>query len=72
MKTLNFKTNLTTAEAVEAVTQPLNNLAPIDGWNVDLDAPNKLLTVQTIDNRIADQVVYAVAQAGYQATPVDA
>lgn len=72
MKTLNFKTNLTTAEAVAAVTQPLNDLEPIDGWNVDLDAPDKLLTVQTIDNRIADQVVRAVAQAGYQATPVDA
>jgi copper chaperone len=72
MKTLNFKTTLATHEAVEAVSEPLNDIEQIDGWNVDLDSPEKLLTVQTTDNRITDLVLQAVAKAGYEATPVSA
>jgi hypothetical protein len=71
MKTLNFKTNLTSNEAVAAVTQPLNDIEQIDGWNVDRSAPNCLLTVQTTDNRITDLVTRAVEQAGYQAERTD-
>ncbi|CCH00790.1 hypothetical protein FAES_2781 [Fibrella aestuarina BUZ 2] len=67
METLNFKTNLRSSEAILAVTQPLNAIDHIDGWNVDTDHPDRLLTVQTTDNRIAEQVKQAVAQAGYTA-----
>lgn len=67
METLNFKTNLVTKEAIAAVTLPLNNIEQVNGWNVDTDAPDNLLTVQTTDNRIADLVTQAVEKAGYQA-----
>ncbi|GAB4035170.1 heavy-metal-associated domain-containing protein [Spirosoma gilvum] len=67
METLNFKTNLTTSEDVAAVTLNLNDIEPVDGWNVD---PDGLLTVQTTDNRIAEQVIQAVKQAGYRAETV--
>lgn len=72
MKTLNFKTNITTPDGVAALTQPLNDIEAIDGWNLDLDDPNQLLTVQTTDNRITDQVTQAVAGAGYRAEQVEA
>lgn len=71
MKTLNFKTNITTAAGLAAVTEPLNDIEQIDGWNLDLESAKGLLTVQTTDNRITDLVQQAVAQAGYQAEPTD-
>ncbi|MBN8821339.1 MULTISPECIES: copper chaperone [unclassified Spirosoma] len=64
METLNFKTNLMTSDDVAAVNLNLNDIEPVDGWNID---PNGLLTVQTTDNRIAEQVIRAVEQAGYWA-----
>jgi len=67
MKTLNFKTNISDHEAVTAVTLPLNAIEPLDGWNIDLENKDHLLTVQTVDNRVADQVVAAVTKAGYEA-----
>jgi copper chaperone len=67
METLNFKTNINTHDAVEAITLPLNNIEQIDGWNINTEIPDKLLTVQTTDNRIADLVQQAISQAGYQA-----
>ena len=67
METLNFKTNISTSDDVAAVTLNLNAIEQVDGWAIDTDSPNKLLTVQTTDNRIADLVQQAVRQAGYQA-----
>ncbi|WP_266368896.1 copper chaperone [Tellurirhabdus rosea] len=67
MKTLTFKTNIHEPAAVEAITQSLNAIEPIDGWRLETERPDGLLTIQTIDNRIADQVVEAVAKAGYKA-----
>ena len=67
MKTLNFRTNIATSEAVEAVTLPLNGIEPLDGWNIDRQHADHLLTVQTVDNRVSDEVIQAIANAGYQA-----
>lgn len=70
METLNFKTNIKTGEDVAAVTLPLNDIEQIDGWNVDTDSADKLLTVQTTDNRIASLVEQAVQKAGFQAEQI--
>lgn len=70
METLNFKTNIKSSEDVAAVTLNLNAIEQVDGWNIETSAPNKLLTVQTTDNRIADLVQKAVEQAGYQAQQI--
>jgi copper chaperone len=67
METLNFKTNIKTSDDVAAVTLDLNTIEQVDGWIVDTENPDKLLTVQTTDNRIADLVKQAVAKAGYEA-----
>ncbi|QMW06712.1 copper chaperone [Spirosoma foliorum] len=70
METLNFKTNIQTSDDVAAVTQPINDFEQVDGWNLDTTAPDHLLTVQTTDTRIADQLQEAIRQAGFQATLV--
>ncbi|GAB3981956.1 hypothetical protein GCM10028806_52680 [Spirosoma terrae] len=67
METLNFKTNIQSSDDVAAVTLNLNNIEQVDGWNIDTAAPDKLLTVQTTDNRIANLVEKAVQEAGYEA-----
>ncbi|CCH57644.1 hypothetical protein BN8_p06845 (plasmid) [Fibrisoma limi BUZ 3] len=72
METLNFKTNIQCSRCVAAVTPFLNNIpsvAHIDGWNVDTDSADKILTVQTTDNRIGQEIQEAVKRAGYQAEP---
>lgn len=42
----------------------------LDGWNVDVASPEKILTVQTTDNRIGELIIMAVKQAGYKAEPI--
>ncbi|ADB42838.1 MULTISPECIES: heavy-metal-associated domain-containing protein [Spirosoma] len=73
METLNFKTNINCSGCVAAVTPFLNSIpsvAHIDGWNVDMDSPDKILTVQTTDTRIGEEIQKAIEQAGYRAEPV--
>ncbi|UFH51979.1 copper chaperone [Spirosoma sp. KNUC1025] len=70
METLNFKTNIKTSDDVAAVTLPLNDIEQVNGWNIDTDSADKLLTVQTIDNRIASLIEQAIQKAGFQAEQV--
>jgi hypothetical protein len=72
METLNFKTNIKTSDDVAAVTLGLNNIEQVDGWNIDTESPDNLLTVQTTDNRISDLVQEAVRKAGFMSEPTDA
>jgi hypothetical protein len=72
METLNFKTNSKTTDDVAAVTLGLNNIEQVDGWNIDTESPENLLTVQTTDNRISDLVQEAVRKAGFTSEPTDA
>lgn len=70
METLNFKTSIKDKEGVTTVTPFLNNLKHVDGWNIDLSGADKLLTVQTTDNRIGENIIEAVIQAGFSAEAV--
>ncbi len=67
MKTLHFKTNIGDHAGVAAVTPLLNAIEPVDGFAIDNEHPDHRLTVQTVDNRVGDQVIGAITQAGYQA-----
>ncbi|GAB4000937.1 hypothetical protein GCM10028807_55530 [Spirosoma daeguense] len=70
METLHFQTNINTSEDVAVVTLPLNNIEQIDGWNIDTDSTDKLLTVQTTDNRITDLVEKALRNVGFAAQKI--
>ncbi|MCY7359809.1 MAG: copper chaperone [Rudanella sp.] len=70
METLNFKTNIKCGGCIAAVTPYLNAIEQLDGWNVDTASPNKILTVQTTDTRIGEEVKKAVERAGYKAEPM--
>ena len=70
MKTLNFKTNIKCGACVATVTPFLNAIEQLDGWNVDTSNPDRILTVQTTDTQIGDDVRKAVEKAGYKAEPM--
>lgn len=70
METLTFRTTIKSSQDVGAVTLNLNTIEQVDGWAIETDSPDHLLTVQTTDNRIANLVVRAVEEAGFKAEPV--
>lgn len=75
METLNFKTNIKCGGCIATVTPFLNEIEQLDGWNVDTNSPDKILTVQTTarrpgDIRVGDEVKKAVERAGYKAEPI--
>ncbi len=67
---LRFKTNIKCGGCVATVTPFLNDIEQLDGWNVDIASPDKILTVQTTDNRIGEEVKRAIEKAGFKAEPM--
>jgi copper chaperone len=66
METLKFKTNIKCSGCVAGVTPSLNNTVGENNWNVDIQNPDKVLTV-TADDVTSDEVLKAVKIAGFQA-----
>lgn len=63
--TLRLKTNLNCNSCVAAVKPYLDREPSISNWQVDIDAPEKTLTVEG-DSVSTDNVKAAVAKAGFQ------
>ncbi|MEC5146340.1 heavy-metal-associated domain-containing protein [Chitinophaga sp. 212800010-3] len=66
METVQFKTNIKCSGCVAAVTPALDNLAGQDNWEVDLQSPDKILTV-AVDKAGKDEIKQAIEKAGYKA-----
>lgn len=69
METLKFKTNIKCSGCVATVTPQLNNTVGEHNWSVDIQNPDKILTV-TADDVTSNEVVEAVNRAGFQAEAV--
>ena len=52
---------------MEKVTPVLNETVGEDNWDVDIQAPEKILTVATDEKVSEDDVVKAMQKAGYKA-----
>jgi len=66
METVQFKTNIKCSGCIATVTPVLDNLAGKDNWEVDLQSPDKILTV-TKENLDKSEVRVAIEKAGYRA-----
>ncbi|MDQ2753350.1 MAG: heavy-metal-associated domain-containing protein [Bacteroidota bacterium] len=66
MKTIEVKTNIMCGACVAKVTAVLNEQIGQENWKVDTQNPKKVLTVTT-NNITEDEVIQAVAKAGYKA-----
>lgn len=66
MKTLKFNTNIKCGGCVAAVSPSLNAEGQIAKWEVDINDPNKPLTVTT--DLTPEEVIKLVEKAGYKAS----
>lgn len=64
MKKYKFKTNINCGGCVAGVTPFLNKLDDIQ-WEVDIDNPEKTLTVEA-ENSSEEDIVKAVKKAGFE------
>ena len=66
MKTLKFKTNINCNGCLVNAKPYLDKIKHQKGWNVDINDPEKILTVEG-DNVEAGNVIEMVEEAGYKA-----
>ncbi len=64
MKTLKFKTNIQCTNCLAKVTPKLDEQNEIESWNVDLQDPERTLTVNT-ENLEPEAIKKAVLKAGF-------
>lgn len=65
MSTLKFKTNMKCNGCIEGVTPHLEALSFIKTWSVDLNNPDKTLTVES-ENEGPEKIMEAVRKAGFK------
>lgn len=67
MNTQKFKTNIKCSGCLAKVTPFLNATAGEDNWEVDLQSPQKTLTIISEEQLTDSGVINAVQQAGFTA-----
>ncbi|MDO8966417.1 heavy-metal-associated domain-containing protein [Algoriphagus sp.] len=70
MKTLKFKTNIQCTNCLAKVTPKLDEQSDIQSWDVDLQDPERTLTVKT-ENLQAEDIKKAVLKAGFLANLIE-
>jgi copper chaperone len=66
MKTIHFKTNINCTNCLAKVTPFLDRKEGIQSWSVDIDNPDKILTVKT-DVLDAEDIVKTIKRTGFEA-----
>lgn len=69
METVKFKTTIKCSGCVASVTPVLNETVGRDNWNVDLQSPEKILTIT--DGPEPLKVIGALDKAGFKAERLD-
>jgi copper chaperone len=67
-----FKTNLIGLECIVTITPYLDAVIGLHRWDVDMDDPERILTVHVADPGHTILVAAAIEKAGYSAVPVEA
>ncbi|MVM30574.1 heavy metal transport/detoxification protein [Spirosoma sp. HMF4905] len=68
MEVLKFKTNIKCGSCISTVTPFLNEAVGEGRWQVDVQTPDKVLTVEASNISIVKQ---AIEKAGYKAEPLN-
>lgn len=69
MKTMKFKTNINCSNCLAKVTPFLDKKVGKELWSVDIDNPDKILTVDS-DDLTTDDVVKTVKRTGFEAEAI--
>ena len=67
MKKYQYKTNINCGGCISTVTPYLTKLQSLSHWDVDIESPDKILTVET-DNPV--ELETAVREAGFTIEPM--
>lgn len=67
METIKFKTTIKCSGCVATVTPGLNETVGANNWQVDLQSPDKVLTVNTNETNKEKDVIKKLEEAGYKA-----
>ncbi|ANE50735.1 heavy-metal-associated domain-containing protein [Flavisolibacter tropicus] len=70
MTTLQFKTNIKCSGCIAKTTPYLNEAVGESNWNVDVQDPNKVLTVSANPTVNEKTVIQALEKAGYTAEKI--
>ena len=70
METLKFKTNIKCGGCIAAVTPHFNKLKDIQKWEVDIQNPDKILTVEGKPGIDDQEVIDTLEVAGYKAEKI--
>ncbi len=70
MKKIKFRTNINCGNCIKSVTPFLNEVDNIDTWKVDVDDPDKVLSVELDDNN-EGTVISAVKEAGFEIVVIE-
>ena len=70
METIQFKTNIKCSGCIAKVTPVLNGLAGEDNWEVDINKPEKILTVSA-NGLNEEEIKTAIEKAGFKAEKID-
>lgn len=65
MDTLKFKTNIKCTGCLATVTPHLNETAGENNWRVNLEDPDRILTVES--DKTEKEIIEAVKEAGFVA-----
>lgn len=65
MSSFKFKTNINCNGCIATITPFLNSEAEIKSWQVDIQNPNKILTVES-ETLIKDKIIARVKEAGFK------
>lgn len=60
-----FKTNIKCGGCIATVTPHLNALEGVENWKVDLESPDRVLTVES-NGATESQIMNSVTTAGYK------
>ena len=70
METLKFKTNIKCSGCIAKATPFLNKAVGEENWEVDLQNPDKILTIATDEAVSEEELIQLVQDAGYKAERV--
>lgn len=71
MESLKFKTTIKCSGCVAQAAPFLNKAVGENNWKVDVQNPDKVLTIEKDNDVTADTIIKAVQEAGYKAERVD-
>lgn len=71
METLKFKTTIKCSGCIAKATPFLDEKVGKDNWEVDVQNPEKVLTVVNDNNLTEEEVIKAVQEAGFKAEKVN-